>query len=48
MTEKDAVKCLSFAGSNNWYIPVQAVLEADFANQILHLLREKYDRPKIA
>lgn len=48
MTEKDAVKCLSFAGSNNWYIPVQAVLEADFANQILHLLREKYDRSKIA
>jgi tetraacyldisaccharide 4'-kinase len=44
MTEKDAVKCSSFAGSQHWYIPVKAVPEPGFSEQLLVLLREKYDR----
>lgn len=38
MTEKDAVKCLEFAGSQHWYIPVTAVLETGFAGRLLTLL----------
>ncbi|MGZ4955317.1 MAG: tetraacyldisaccharide 4'-kinase [Methylobacter sp.] len=41
MTEKDAVKCLTFAGSQHWYVPVKAVPEAGFSEQLLKLLREK-------
>ncbi|PKM10586.1 MAG: tetraacyldisaccharide 4'-kinase [Gammaproteobacteria bacterium HGW-Gammaproteobacteria-3] len=41
MTEKDAVKCLAFARDNDWYVPVAAVVEADFTDRLLNLLREK-------
>jgi len=41
MTEKDAVKCTAFAGKQHWYIPVKAVPEPDFPEQLLKLLREK-------
>ncbi len=41
MTEKDAVKCMAFAGNQHWYIPVKAVPEQDFSEQLLKLLREK-------
>jgi tetraacyldisaccharide 4'-kinase len=41
MTEKDAVKCTAFAGNQHWYIPVKAVPETGFAEQLLTLLREK-------
>jgi tetraacyldisaccharide 4'-kinase len=41
MTEKDAVKCLSFAGDQHWFVPVTAVPEADFGPRLLNLLREK-------
>jgi tetraacyldisaccharide 4'-kinase len=38
MTEKDAVKCTDFAGENHWYVPVKAVPEPDFGQQLLDLL----------
>ena len=44
MTEKDAVKCMSFAGNQHWYIPVKAVPETGFAEQLLERLREKLSR----
>ncbi len=44
MTEKDAVKCMAFAGKQHWYLPVKAVSEDVFAEQLLKLLREKHDR----
>jgi tetraacyldisaccharide 4'-kinase len=36
MTEKDAVKCRAFAQPNWWYLPVDAVLPPDQAEQLLH------------
>lgn len=44
MTEKDAVKCTGFATHQHWYVPVKAVLNADFSEQLLHLLKIKHDR----
>jgi tetraacyldisaccharide 4'-kinase len=44
MTEKDAVKCTAFAGNQHWYLPVKAVPDAVFSEQLLNLLREKHDR----
>ncbi|MDD5320016.1 MAG: tetraacyldisaccharide 4'-kinase [Methylococcales bacterium] len=44
MTEKDAVKCAPFAGKQHWYLPVKAVPEPGFAEQLLNLLSEKHDR----
>ncbi len=41
MTEKDAVKCTHFASKQHWYVPVQAVLEPKFAEQLLALLQHK-------
>ena len=41
MTEKDAVKCESFADARHWYVPVQAELPAAFTARLLHVLREK-------
>jgi tetraacyldisaccharide 4'-kinase len=38
MTEKDAVKCTDFAGENHWYVPVQAVPEPAFGQQLLNSL----------
>jgi len=40
MTEKDAVKCRSFARQNDWYLPVTAELGSDFVEQLDHLLRD--------
>ncbi len=34
MTEKDAVKCLTFAGDNHWYLPVAAVPSEAFERQL--------------
>lgn len=42
MTEKDAVKCRSFAQDRYWYLPVSAELPMAFAQQLLKLLKEKY------
>jgi len=44
MTEKDLVKCAGFAGKQHWYLPVKAVPEPGFAEQLLNLLSEKHDR----
>jgi tetraacyldisaccharide 4'-kinase len=44
MTEKDAVKCQSFADSRHWFVPVKAELAASFAGRLLHLLQHPHDR----
>ena len=41
MTEKDAVKCMAFAGKQHWYLPVKAVPDPIFAEQLLNLLKRK-------
>lgn len=38
MTEKDAVKCRTFALVNSWYIPVRISMSADFGARVLELL----------
>lgn len=38
MTEKDAVKCTLFARDCHWFVPVQAVPETHFGQQLLDLL----------
>jgi len=40
MTEKDAVKCQSFAQDNWYYLPVNASLDSDFLPQLLLKLKE--------
>jgi tetraacyldisaccharide 4'-kinase len=40
MTEKDAVKCRAFAGSQHWYLPVEATLSPGFGKRVLALLRK--------
>jgi len=42
MTEKDAVKCRTFASDNHWVLPVEAVIRADFAEEIIQQLEKKY------
>ncbi len=39
MTEKDAVKCAAFARPEYWYLPVQAELDAGFAQRLEQLLK---------
>ena len=41
MTEKDAVKCMTFAGTQHWYLPVKAVPETGFTEQLVNLLKRK-------
>ena len=41
MTEKDAVKCISFASEQHWFVPVQAKLESQFIDNLIDLLRTK-------
>ncbi|WP_345336541.1 tetraacyldisaccharide 4'-kinase [Ferrimonas pelagia] len=43
MTEKDAVKCRSFARPNWYYLPVTASLGPDFDSQFMAKLKEKLD-----
>lgn len=40
MTEKDAVKCLSFALPNWWYLPIDAQLPESFKKQLLQKIKE--------
>ena len=35
MTEKDAVKCSSFAGENCWYLTLEAQLDSDFVAKLV-------------
>ena len=39
MTEKDAVKCLRFAGERHWYQPIEAQLPPAFEHRLLELLK---------
>ncbi|WP_439126509.1 tetraacyldisaccharide 4'-kinase [Photobacterium phosphoreum] len=48
MTEKDAVKCYSFAEDNWWYLPVDAVISEPQASAIIKRIievKEKYGSP---
>ncbi|MFT6408841.1 MAG: tetraacyldisaccharide 4'-kinase [Arenicella sp.] len=42
MTEKDAVKCLEIASENHWYLPVDAMLSAGFAEAVAITVRKKF------
>lgn len=48
MTEKDAVKCASFAGAHHWIVPVAAELPPAFGETLLQLLKAKCDGRKTA
>ena len=51
MTEKDAVKCKEFAGSQHWYLPVDAKLSDGFSAAICHRLEQvqlQKEAPSIA
>lgn len=41
MTEKDAVKCKTFASNKHWFVPVQARLPNEFVEQLISLLKSK-------
>lgn len=41
MTEKDAVKCRSFAESRHWFVPVAAEPHPTFGDRVLRLLKGK-------
>lgn len=41
MTEKDAVKCRSFAHDNWWYLPVDAKIEPAQATQLIEIITHK-------
>ncbi|SFK18718.1 tetraacyldisaccharide 4'-kinase [Methylophaga sulfidovorans] len=41
MTEKDAVKCQSFANKNMWYLPVEATLDSPLFPAIHQKLKER-------
>ncbi len=38
MTEKDAIKCQTFAADNCWYVPITAQLDPEFEEQLLKRL----------
>ncbi|MEJ2761198.1 MAG: tetraacyldisaccharide 4'-kinase [Gammaproteobacteria bacterium] len=48
MTEKDAVKCESFAGDEAWYLPVQAQPDAAFRHRLGVLLEELFNGQETA
>ncbi|MFO1435893.1 MAG: tetraacyldisaccharide 4'-kinase [Gammaproteobacteria bacterium] len=39
MTEKDAVKCLRFAGPQHWYQPIEAEMQPAFGHRLVELLK---------
>jgi tetraacyldisaccharide 4'-kinase len=43
MTEKDAVKCRSYAGPDHWYLPVDAVIGDGFERQLSEQLKGLID-----
>jgi tetraacyldisaccharide 4'-kinase len=43
MTEKDAVKCKTFATKNHWFVPVTAQLPPEFSAKFLTLLKKISD-----
>ena len=46
MTEKDAVKCGSFAGQNQYFLSVSASLDAALGGQLLDTLEALVRRPR--
>ena len=46
MTEKDAVRCLTFASDKCWYLPVAAAFEDAENQRWLDILRLKYTTPQ--
>lgn len=40
MTEKDAVKCAAFAKTNWWYLPVDAEVDRELADDVIRKLRK--------
>jgi len=48
MTEKDAVKCTSFANPRLWYVPVTAQLAAPDAHELLRRVLVKLGRTAVA
>ncbi|CAH9019493.1 tetraacyldisaccharide 4'-kinase [Candidatus Nitrosacidococcus sp. I8] len=48
MTEKDAVKCISFAENHYWYLPVSASLPNSFNEKVLTLVRKAFEKKKIS
>lgn len=42
MTEKDAVKCQGFAPEHSWFLPVTAIPDRAFAEQLLQRLRNTH------
>ena len=47
MTEKDAVKCLTFAPDNCWYLPVEAEVLGDLGGKILETLNSRSIQMKV-
>jgi tetraacyldisaccharide 4'-kinase len=41
MTEKDAVKCFSFASEKHWFVPIKAKPQQQFIDKLLTLIKEK-------
>jgi len=41
MTEKDAVKCKSFAEPHHWFVPINAEMDEKFGQRLLALLERK-------
>ncbi|MGQ0658342.1 MAG: tetraacyldisaccharide 4'-kinase [Chromatiales bacterium] len=39
MTEKDAVKCVRFAGPEHWYLPIEVEMPTVFEHRLLELLK---------
>lgn len=40
MTEKDAVKCASFASANMWYVPIESDIDPEFDARLIELLNQ--------
>lgn len=50
MTEKDAVKCESFASEKHWYLPVDVKLDAELSNRLKKCLAPLFtnvDKPQL-
>ncbi|MGH8172264.1 MAG: tetraacyldisaccharide 4'-kinase [Rhodanobacteraceae bacterium] len=48
MTEKDAIKCVDFAGENIWCVPVSAELPPEFIDDLIARLRKRDAAPPVA
>ncbi len=41
MTEKDAVKCVTFADERHWYVPITAEPEQEFVRRLMEIVNNK-------